>query len=87
MKTHPKESLTLLFLSGSLVAGRHVHNTVGIDVEHDLNLWHTARCRRDSYQCERTQHLVVSGHLALALVDLDLDLGLTISGWNGTCNV
>lgn len=34
---------TRLVFSGSLVLGAHIHNTVSINIEFDLNLWDTAR--------------------------------------------
>ena len=40
--------LTLLFFTSPLVTCRNIHNTIGIDVEGDFNLWHTSGCRRDA---------------------------------------
>ena len=68
----------LLLLAGALVPGADVDDAVGVDVERHLDLRHSARGRRDSDELELAEDLVVGGHLALALVDLDLDLGLAI---------
>merc|ERR1719278_1804523 len=70
----------LLPLPSALIPGAHVHNSVGVNVEGDLNLRHAARCWWDSSQLELSQELVVLGHLSLTLVNLQLHLGLTIGG-------
>ena len=44
----------LLRLAGGLILGGDVHDTVGIDVEGDLDLRNTARSRRDSNEIELT---------------------------------
>ena len=41
---------------------------------------HAARRRRDAVEDEAAQRLVVAGHLALALEDVDLDLRLVVRG-------
>lgn len=69
-----------MFLAGSLVARRHVDNAVGVDVEGDLDLRNAARRRRYPDEGELPEELVGVGHLALALVHLDLDLGLPVGG-------
>uniref|UniRef100_A0A1I8ISP5 Protein kinase domain-containing protein n=1 Tax=Macrostomum lignano TaxID=282301 RepID=A0A1I8ISP5_9PLAT len=58
----------LLLPAGALVPGRHVHDAVSVDVENHLG-----------GSGVQTQ-FVVGGHLPLALVHLDLDLGLAVSG-------
>ena len=60
-----------LFLAGRLVLGGHVDDTVGVDVEGDLDLRNATRRRRNTFQVELTQFLVVCSHLALALGDAD----------------
>src|SRR5690554_2159805 len=60
-----------LFLAGGLVFGRHVQDTVGIDVEGHFDLRHTARCRRNVGQVETTQGLVLCRLLALTLNYVD----------------
>ena len=69
----------LLLLAGALVPGADVDDAVGVDVERHLDLRHSARGRRDSDELELAEELVVGGHLTLALVDLDLNLGLAVS--------
>jgi len=68
----------LLLLASALVPGVHVDNAVGVDVEGDLNLGHTTWRRGDSSQLELSEELVVLCHLPLALVHLQLHLGLAI---------
>ncbi len=56
-----------LFFAGRLVFGRHVQNTVGIDVECDFNLRHTARCRRNIGQIKTAQRFIRRCDFALTL--------------------
>src|SRR5262252_6401092 len=70
----------LLLLAGRLVLSRDLHDAVGVDVEGDLDLWHTAWRRRDADQVELAEQLVVRGHLTLALEDADRNRGLIILG-------
>ena len=65
-------------LPSALVLGRNVQDTVGIDVEGDLDLGHTTRCRLDAVEAEVAQQLVVGKHLTLALADADVDRGLVV---------
>merc|ERR1719483_1774113 len=69
----------LLFLASSLVSGVDIHNSVSINIKGDLHLWDSPGCWGDACQLELSQHLVVLGHLSLALVDLQFNLCLTIS--------
>ena len=50
------------------------------DVKGDFDLGHAPGRGRDPDQLELPEHLVVGGHLTLALVDLDLHLGLAVGG-------
>ena len=70
--------LTLLLPAGALVLGGDVHDAVSIDVEGDLHLGDAPGRGGDAYQAELPQHLVVRGHLSLALAHLDLHLGLSV---------
>ncbi len=72
-------TLTLLFSACALILGGDVDDAVCVDVEGDLNLRNTAGGGGDSDKGELTQHLVVCGHLSLALTHLDLHLSLAIS--------
>src|SRR5262249_29502303 len=46
---------------------RHVDNTVGVDVERDLDLRHAARRRLNAFEIETAQRAVVRGEFAFAL--------------------
>src|SRR5699024_9590141 len=81
-----------VFLAGALVLGGNGDNTVCVNVEGDLNLRHTARCRCDTAELEGTEQLVGRSHLALTLEDLNLNRrlvvfrsgkGFRLLGWNG----
>ena len=68
----------LLLGTGVLVARRDVQDAVGVDVEGDLDLGHTARRGTDVLQPEPGQHAVVGGPLPLALEHDDVDGGLVV---------
>ncbi|EPE03760.1 nad-specific glutamate dehydrogenase [Ophiostoma piceae UAMH 11346] len=68
----------LVGLAGTLLHGGDVHDTVGVQVEGDLDLGHTARGGGDAGKLELAQQVVVLGALALTLVDLDQDTGLVV---------
>ena len=69
----------LVGLSRGLVRGVYIQNAVGVDVEGHLDLGHTARGWRDAIEVELTQQVVVFGHGALALEDLDQHTRLVVS--------
>ena len=69
----------LLGLSCGLIASADVEDTVGINVEGDLNLGGTARCRGDALEVELSEQVVILGHLTLTLVNLDEDTWLVVS--------
>ena len=56
-----------LLLAGGLVLGGHIEDTVGIDVEADLDLRYATLRRRDIGQVKATQRLVLLRLLALTL--------------------
>ena len=68
----------LLLLAGAKVLGAHVHDTVGIDVEGDLDLRNSSGSGGDSDQVELAKSPVLAGKLPLSLQDMDRDGGLTI---------
>jgi len=70
----------LLRLARGLVLRADVHDTVGINVESDLDLRDTARCHWDTGEVEVSKLLVVFGELTLTLQHDDSDLGLVIGG-------
>ena len=68
----------LLLLAGGLLDGRHVEDAVGVNVEGDIDLGHAAGHRGDAVEVELAEHVVVLGHGALALEDLDEHAGLVV---------
>ena len=70
----------MLLSAGAQILSGDVDNTVGIDVEGDLDLRHAAAGRSNAVQMEAAQRLVAGSHLTLALQDVDLHGGLIISG-------
>jgi len=69
----------LLGLTGGLVVGGDVKDTIGIDIESDLDLGSTSGRRGDALKVELAEHVVVSGHLTFAFEDLDEDTWLVVS--------
>ena len=70
----------LLFLAGPQILGRDIQDAVGVDVEGHLDLRDAARRRRNPYQVEDADRLVVPRHLALPLEHTDLDGSLVVRG-------
>lgn len=68
----------LVGLAGTLLDGGNVHDTVGIEIEGDLNLGNTTGSRGDTSELELAHEVVVLGALALTLVDLDKDTRLVV---------
>merc|ERR1719235_701240 len=68
----------LLALSCSLVFGPHVQDAVRIDFEGDLDLRLPAWRRRDPAKLELSEKVIVLGHGALTLEDLDIHSGLVV---------
>merc|ERR1719245_2643549 len=69
----------LVLLPGALVAGRHVQDAVGVDVEGDLDLRNTTGSRGNASQVKLAEEMVVLGHGPLSLVHLDGDGGLVVA--------
>lgn len=67
----------VLFASG-LVTGRDVEDTVGIDVEGDLDLGDTSWGWGDLGEIELAEDVVVLGHGSFTFEDLDEDTGLVV---------
>ena len=70
----------LLRLAGGLVLGGDIHDTVGIDIEGDLDLRNTTRSHRDTSKVEVAKLLVILSEFTLTLKNGDSDLGLVVSG-------
>jgi len=64
--------------AGGLIASGNVEDTVGINVEGDLNLGDTSGSWWDSVKHELTEHVVILNHTSLTFVNLDLDSGLVV---------
>merc|ERR1719503_320721 len=62
----------LVLLARALVFGGHVEDTVGVDVEANVNLRDAARRRRNAGELELAQQVVVARTGAFAFEDLDL---------------
>ena len=82
----------LVGLSGALLESGDVHDTVGINIEGDLDLRNATWCRWDASELELAQKVVVLGALTLTLEDLDEDTWLVVGeggedlgllGWDG----
>jgi len=69
----------LLVLARSFVHGRDVEDTIGINVEGNLNLGSTSGSWGNSLKVEFTELMVVLGHASLSFEDLDEDTGLVVS--------
>ncbi|AMO50630.1 glutamate dehydrogenase [Enterobacter sp. FY-07] len=60
-----------LFAVGVLIFCRDMQNTIGIDIEGDFNLRHTARSRVDAIEVELTQRFVIRRTFTLTLQHMD----------------
>merc|ERR1712021_320682 len=81
----------LLRFSSSLILGGNVKDTIGINIEGDLNLRNTSWGWWDTFKVEFTELMVILGHFSLTFENLDHDTGLVVSisgedlgflGWN-----
>ncbi len=70
----------LLLLASALVLGRDIDNAVGVNVEGDFDLRHTAWRWGNADQVKLAEQLVVGRDLALALKDADGDRALVVLG-------
>lgn len=68
-----------LLLAGALIVGRDLEDTVGVELERDLDLRHAARSGRNTGKLELAEDVVILGKRSLTLKDLDQDHGLVIS--------
>ena len=69
----------LLGLSAGLVASGNVKDTIGIDIESDLDLRGTTGRGGDALKVELSELMIIAGHLTLAFEDLDEDTWLVVS--------
>jgi len=86
----------LVLLTRGFIEGRYVKDTIGINIESDLNLWDTSWGWWNSIKVEFTENMVILGHLSLSLEDLDVDSRLVVLiggeslgllGWDGSVSV
>merc|ERR1719452_173385 len=68
----------LLLGPSTLVLGTHNQDTIGIDLESNLNLRNTSGCWRNSSDVELAQLVVVLGHGSFTLEHLDGDSVLVV---------
>jgi len=86
----------LVLFTSSLITGRDVKDTVGINIESNLNLWDTSGSWWNSLKVEFTEDMVILGHFSLSFKDLNEDTWLVISvggenlrlfGWDGSVSL
>ena len=68
----------LVLLASALILGGDVQDTVGVNIEGNLDLWDAAWCWWNAGKFEFSEQVVILGHGALTLEDLDQDTGLVI---------
>ena len=68
----------LLLLAGGLLDGGDVEDAVGVNVEGDIDLGLATGHGGDTVEIELSEDVVVPGHGALSLEDLDEDAGLVV---------
>ena len=69
-----------LGFTSALVSGGDLHDTVGVDLERNLDLGNTTWSGGDASELELAKEVVVLGEGAFSLKDLDQDGGLVIGG-------
>jgi hypothetical protein len=69
----------LFSLTGGLVHGVDVKDTIGINIESDLNLGNTTGAGGDTAEIEFTEQVVVLGHATFTFEHLNEDTGLVVS--------
>ena len=69
----------MLFFSCTQILGGYIYDTIGIDIKGNLNLRHTASCRRDTIQSELAQRFIVLCKLSFTLKNIDVNCSLVIS--------
>src|SRR5690625_209240 len=70
--------------AGGTVLGGHVDDAVGVNVEGDLNLWHSAWCRCNTGQLEVAQWFIIRGEFTFTLEHLNIHGRLVVVG-GGEC--
>ena len=73
-------TVNLLLAEMSLVGSGDLHDTVGVDLERDLDLGNTTGSRRNVSELELAEKVVILGQRTFTLEDLDQDGGLVVGG-------
>merc|ERR1712033_98647 len=68
----------LVLLASALVTSRHVQDTVGVNVEGDLDLGNSSWSWGNSCEVKLAEEMVVLGHGSLSLIHLDGDSWLVV---------
>uniref|UniRef100_K3X9Q6 Uncharacterized protein n=1 Tax=Globisporangium ultimum (strain ATCC 200006 / CBS 805.95 / DAOM BR144) TaxID=431595 RepID=K3X9Q6_GLOUD len=68
----------LVLLARRLLDGRHVQDTIRVNVEGHINLWHTTWHWRNAVQVELAEQVVVTGHRTLTFEHLDQHTWLVV---------
>lgn len=69
----------VLRFTRTLFHSSNVHDTIGINIKGDFNLWSTSWSRRDTIKVEFTELVVIFGHLSFTFKNLDQYTRLVIS--------
>ncbi|MNW01024.1 NAD-specific glutamate dehydrogenase [compost metagenome] len=66
-QTAGRSDSDLLALVSAFISCRHIHDTVGINIERNFDLWYATWCWWNLVQHEASQCFVAIRHLALTL--------------------
>jgi len=64
-------NLNRLFLTGGNILGRHIHDSVGINIKSNFDLRNAPGCGRNPHQLEPAQCFIMSGHFPFTLENMD----------------
>ena len=69
----------MLLLAGTQILSGYIYNTVGIDIESNLDLRDSSGSGSNTVQTELSEGLIILGELTLTLYYVDIYCGLIIS--------
>ena len=69
----------MLLLAGTQILSGYIYNTVGIDIEGNLDLRDSSGSGSNTVQTELSEGLIILGELTLTLYYVDIYCGLIIS--------
>ena len=69
----------MLLLAGTQILSGYIYDTVGIDIEGNLDLRDSSRSWSNTVQTELSEGLIIFGKLTLTLYYVDIYSGLVIS--------